>query len=179
MSLSCSHSNITCVPTAEVVNVNEQLCPSPESNVVIMDTPRIYTSMSPWIGLYGQTQATKTLASTRAVPITVRRGDAGHSLVQNQRVVTTPAHTSSLVSNMGFGNAPTRGTYVQALSGESFVTPRVAHSATAPLGTTGYDVALRAQASTHNSSYGMVPLLNPARSYGSILSSPVPLPKNA
>lgn len=181
MSLSCSGSNSHCVPSVHLVNVNSQLCPDPAANVAIMDTVRIYNANGPWIGMYGQTAATKALGTTGALPATVRQGAHGHSTVQSQRVVSTPVGASSLVSNMGFSSAPAVGTYVQSLSAEAFTTPETATRSTAPIGSTGYSVSAQAAPSKATPSYGLIPLHNRAASYGSIMASPIPLPtrKNA
>ncbi len=174
MSLSCQGSNTPCVPRVNVVNVNSQLCPDPSANVVIMDTPRLYNAMMPWVGMYGQTQATKALGTVNVVPATARLGSTHHSTVQSQRVITTPAKTSAVVSNMGFSNAPSLGTYVQSLSDHTFHVPESVGTH-APVGHTGFTVAAAVTQPATGPSYGMTEMTNRTQSYGSILTSPIPL----
>lgn len=175
MSLSCQSSNSPCVPSVHVVNVNSQLCADPAANVVIMETPRLYTSSMPWIDTYGQSVATRTLAeSTNVVPATVRVGAPGHSTVQSQRLITNASKSSALVSNTGFSNAPVRGTYVQSASAQTFSPPAPDHATHAPVGNTGYTVSASVVPPTTGPSYGLTPLVNPTQSYGNILTSPIP-----
>jgi len=178
MSLSCYGSNSPCVPSVHVMNINSQLCPDPTANVVIMETQRQYNSTMPWVAMYGQAIATRTLGeSTNVVPTTVRVGAPGHSTVQSQRLITNAAKASALVSNMGFSTAPSIGTYVQSMSAHSFSPPEAAHATHAPVGATGYTVSAAVAPPTSGPSYGLTTLANPANSYNSILTSPVPYGK--
>lgn len=175
MSLSCSNTGMPCIPTAQVTNVNSQLCPSPESNVVIMQSPRLYNAVLPWMNMYAQTNATTTLSDTNTLPVTYRMGTPGHDVIQNQRVIRTPANTTSVVSNMGFSMSPSVGGFVQALTADTFVPPSANR-----LNTNHQSPGLGTGVSNMDRPFNnrSVQATNPSMTYNSILSSPIPYPKN-
>lgn len=170
MSLGCSNTGMPCIPSAHVTNVNSQLCPSPETNVAIMQSPRLYSAALPWMNMYAQTNATTTLADTNTLPVTYRKGSPGHTVIQNQRVVRTPANTTSVVSNMGFGVSQSMGGFVQALTDNTFVPPAANGSAAGHASNGSRFGASINEMFAHPTT--------PSFQYSSIMSSPIPFPKN-